>query len=289
MNSASPVSGVRVVSTGTVHMRPEHVGPTWKPMPLWLFTSKRWTGPRPINAFLIEHKAGLVLFDTGQDRASLLDPDYFPGRINKLVNARMGRFVAGPEDTLQAGLARFGYRPDDIDVVVLSHLHPDHIGGLPALRGAKIVVSGDEWATLSARLPESRGLYRSHIDLPGLRWQQVTPELLGAHAPASFSKGHDLFGDASMIVLPTPGHTPGSVSMLVRRSGQASLLLVGDLTYDADLLGACQLSGMGNRKRMRASIRQVNELRRAEPELIVLPAHDPSAAARLAADSGCDL
>jgi N-acyl homoserine lactone hydrolase len=283
MGSGGDVLRVRAISTGSVRMRPEHIGPTWKPMPLWLFTSTRWTDPRPIHAFVIEHREGLVLFDTGQNRAALLDPDYFPGRINKVVNARMGRFVAGPEDTLQAGLAALGYRPEDVDVVVLSHLHPDHVGGLPVLRGARILVSRDELATLSRRVPESRGLYRSHIDLPGLRWERVVPEPLGARAPASFPAGHDVFGDSSLTVLPTPGHTPGSVSMLVRRTGQAPLLLVGDLTYDAELLARGQVSGMGDKRQMRAVIAQVNELRRAEPDLLVLPAHDPDVAGLLPA------
>ena len=47
----------------------------------WLLTSRRWTAPRPINVYVIEHRDGLVLFDTGQDRASVTDPHDFPGGI----------------------------------------------------------------------------------------------------------------------------------------------------------------------------------------------------------------
>ena len=51
-----------------------------------------------------------------------------------------------------------------------------------------------------------------------------------------FGAGHDLFGDGSLVVLSTPGHTPGSMSLLVRRPGRPTLMMVGDLTYDFHVL-----------------------------------------------------
>ncbi len=79
MNVTDPIRRVSVVSTGQVQIRPDHVASTWRPTAVWLLTSRTWTRPRPINAYVIEHGEGLVLFDTGQDRASVTDPDYFPG------------------------------------------------------------------------------------------------------------------------------------------------------------------------------------------------------------------
>jgi N-acyl homoserine lactone hydrolase len=73
-----PIQRVSVVSTGTVQIRPQHVESTGSPLMWWLMTSRRWTEPRPINVYVIEHEKGLVLFDTGQDRASVTDPHYFP-------------------------------------------------------------------------------------------------------------------------------------------------------------------------------------------------------------------
>ena len=75
-----------------------------------------------------------------------------------------------------------------------------------------------------------------------------------------------------MLVLPTPGHTPGSVSLLVRRPGHAPLLMVGDLTYDDALLAAGKLPGVGDKQQMRQSVHMVNALRRTLPGLVVLPA-----------------
>jgi glyoxylase-like metal-dependent hydrolase (beta-lactamase superfamily II) len=105
---------------------------------------------------------------------------------------------------------------------------------------------------------------------------------LGDKAIEPFTTGHDLFGDSTLVLLPTPGHTPGSLSMLVRRPGKAPLLMVGDLTYDDRLLAEGHLPGVGNKGQMRQASQQVNELRRRLPGLVVLPAHDPGAAARLA-------
>jgi glyoxylase-like metal-dependent hydrolase (beta-lactamase superfamily II) len=110
------------------------------------------------------------------------------------------------------GLDRLGYTAGDVTTAVISHLHQDHIGGLAELSRADIVVSQAEWGTLSSPLPELRGLMRRHIDLPGLRWRRITPEPAQDPGLAPFRSGHDLFGDGSMVVLPTPGHTPGSLA-----------------------------------------------------------------------------
>ncbi|WP_280245976.1 N-acyl homoserine lactonase family protein [Nocardia abscessus] len=277
-----PISRVSVISTGTVAIRPEHVGPTWKNTYVWLFTSRRWTDPRPINAYVIEHREGVVLFDTGQDRASVTDPNYFPGGLNGLVYSRLAKFAIEPAQTLSAGMRRLGHSLGDIHTAVVSHLHQDHIGGLPVLGGSDIVIDRIEWESLYKPLPEARGLMPNHIGLPGLRWKQVEPEGLAEPALRPFDRGHDLFGDGSLVLLRTPGHTPGSLSMLVRRPGQHPLLMVGDLTYDDRLLTEGKLPGVGDKRQMRTSVHLVNELRAGLPGLVVLPAHDPGAGARLA-------
>ena len=169
---------------------------------------------------------------------------------------------------------------------VISHLHQDHIGGLAELDHADIVVSQAEWDTLCRPLPQLRGLMRRHIDLPGLRWRRIEPELTGDPGLAPFRAGHDLYGDGSLVLLPTPGHTPGSMSLLVRRPGLPPLMMVGDVTYDADLLEAGHVPGVGSRRRRRDTTAMINTLRQQHPGLVILPAHDPGAASRLAQATG---
>jgi glyoxylase-like metal-dependent hydrolase (beta-lactamase superfamily II) len=146
-----PISRVSVLSTGTVQVRPQHVKSTGSPLMWWLLTSRRWTPPRPINVYVIEHERGLVLFDTGQDRDSVIDPDYFPKGLTGHLYARLARFAIQPGETLTERLRGIGYEPSQVRTVVLSHLHQDHIGGLAELGDAEILVGAREWTELDTR------------------------------------------------------------------------------------------------------------------------------------------
>jgi glyoxylase-like metal-dependent hydrolase (beta-lactamase superfamily II) len=283
MTETDPVRRVSVVSTGAVEIRPQHVESDGTPLLWWLLTSRRWTQPLPINVYVIEHDKGLVLFDAGQDRASVTDPGYFPSGPTGLLYRRLARFDVGPSQTLTRQLAAIGYDIADVSTAVLSHLHQDHIGGLGELGHAEIIVSASEWEVLGKHGAEANGFMRRHIDLPGLRWNRLTMQPAKDSQLAPFQAAHDLFGDGSLVLLPTPGHTPGSMSLLVRRAGRAPLLMVGDVTYDVHRLEHERVPGVGSRAGLVKTTRAINALARRYPGLVVLPAHDPSAAGRLAA------
>jgi N-acyl homoserine lactone hydrolase len=221
------------------------------------------------------------LFDTGQDRASVTDDRYFPGGFTGVIYDRLAGFHIGEEETLAARFATLGYAPADVGTVILSHLHQDYMGGLPELRGAKLLVAQAEWAELSKLAPEPRGFLRSHIQLPGLTWSQIGFEPTHDPALAPFTHSMDIAGDGSLVPLPTPGHTPGPVSLLIRRRTRSPLLLVGDLTYGAELLEQRQLPGVGGRRQLVETTEKVLALKQRMPDLVILPAHDLTAAQRL--------
>jgi glyoxylase-like metal-dependent hydrolase (beta-lactamase superfamily II) len=279
--TADPVLAVSVVSTGTVEIHPEQPYGTRKPLYWWLLTSPRWTPPRPINAYIIEHAKGLILFDTGQDRASVTDDSYFPGGLVGYLYDRLARFHIKEADTLTAQLATLGYAPDDVDTAILSHLHQDHIGGLSELGAAELLVAAAEWEQLSGFGPELRGFLRKHITIPGLQWRQIGFEPTGDPGLAPFTESLDVMGDGSLVLVPTPGHTAWSMSLLIRRRERSPLLLVGDLTYGAELLLRGQVPGVGVHRQLVETTGKVLALKQTMPDLVILPAHDPTAARRL--------
>jgi glyoxylase-like metal-dependent hydrolase (beta-lactamase superfamily II) len=278
---AARITRVSRFSTGTVDIHPQHAYRGRSPMYWWILTSRRWLEARPINVYVIEHPDGVVVFDTGQDRASVTDPSYFPDGANGVIYRRLARFHVSEDETLTAGLEHLGYRTGDVTRAVVSHLHQDHIGGIGEIPGADLLVSEDEWRSLHRPMAEARGLLPAHIELPGAKWRPVSYEPVDDPALRPFTRGHDLFGDNVLTILPTPGHTSGSMSMLVRRSGGPPLLLVGDLTYDVHALERGVSGGVGNKRALHKTRAKVMALRANLPGMQILAAHDPAAAGLL--------
>lgn len=279
--STGPVRSVSVISTGSVEIHPQQVNGSRIPTMVWLIGSRQWTPPRPINAYVIEHADGLVLFDTGQDRASVTDPGYFPGGVTGFLYGRLARFRIEQEETLAAKLKAIGHDAGDVRLAILSHLHQDHIGGIRYLPRAEFIVADTEWRAMEQPRSELNGFLRRHIDLPGVRYRRIGFTPTDDPALAPFTSAHDVMGDGALVLLPVPGHTPGSTALLVRRPDRAPLLMVGDLTYGADLLESGRIPGVGDRAGLRTASAMVLRLKERHPDLVILPAHDPGAAERL--------
>lgn len=172
----------------------------------------------PVNVFAVEHPAGICLFDAGQ-AAQAAQAGYFPRWYPFF---RLARFELGPEDEAGAQLARIGLPPEDLRWVVLSHLHTDHAGGVAGVaRDAELIVSRTEWE----RARGAGGRLRGY--LPQYWPAKLQPRLVDGSL--------DLAGDGSLVVFPTPGHTPGHISLLVE-AGAQTYLLGGDAAPSAAAL-----------------------------------------------------
>ena len=177
----------------------------------------RWC---PIPAFLVEHpSAGALLIDTGLDASVLRDPaEQFGSVLRRLFVLR----VARGQDVISQARAR-GVEAGAIGTVVLTHLHYDHVGGAGQLPHATFLFDGREWApAVRGRMIE--GYRRGLVDRP-LDWR--TLEFAGATPGAGFSHTLDLFGDDSVRLVSTPGHSHGHLSVLLR-TASGPVLLVGD-------------------------------------------------------------
>lgn len=171
----------------------------------------------PIPAFVIEHPQGLIVFDTGFNRLVHQDlTSYFPSEALKPV-----KFHFSPQEELANQMRHAGFVPEDVQLVVNSHLHYDHCGGNALFPQATVLVQRIEWETANAASPEKAG-YR-HVDF---RTGQ-TVELIDGE--------RDIFGDGSLVLVPTVGHTPGHQSLHVRHAGGVAVL-AGDACYMADTL-----------------------------------------------------
>jgi glyoxylase-like metal-dependent hydrolase (beta-lactamase superfamily II) len=212
---------VRSFSTGRVRVRRatrgvrRYVGGDWSAETL------------PVNAFLVEHADGLCLFDTGQN-ARAAHSGYHPAWHPFL---RLARFELAPEDELATQLRAQGVEPAAVRWVVLSHLHTDHIGGVHAFPQADVLVSRIEWERAGGLAGRLRGY------LPQ-RWPHaVEPTLVDLTGPAigPFEGSFDLAGDGSLVLVATPGHTPGHMG-LVARDETSGVFLGGDVGHSTSEL-----------------------------------------------------
>ena len=126
--------------------------------------------------------------------------------------------------------------------------------------------------------PERHMVFRNYIDLPGLKWNKISLKPITDPSLKPFTHAHDLMGDGSMILLPTPGHCTGSLSMLIRSNGAPPILLIGDLSYGVELIERYQYPGTGNKKELKESFSKVLALKKKIPDLVVIASHDTRAA-----------
>ena len=135
-------------------------------------------------------------------------------------------------------------------------------------------MSAQEWAILSEAHPEYEWILQEHIEIPSAKWRQIEFKPTNDPLFQEFEGIHDVAGDGSMILLPTPGHTRGSMSMLIRQEGWDPIFLVGDLTYETALLEKDIVPGTGDRDTLRASFAKVRRLKERLPALTIVASHD---------------
>lgn len=179
----------------------------------------------PVYAFLVEQDGRRVLFDAGQT-ACATSPDWFPGWYPFF---RLFRFELAPEDEVAPQLRALGIDPTTLRYVILSHLHNDHVGGLDDVTNAEVLVHRLEWDRSLGLMGRLRGY------LPQYWPTGVKLTLVDFTGPpvGPFRGSYDVAGDETLVLVPTPGHTKGHASLLVRGGESGGWLLAGDLAHTA--------------------------------------------------------
>jgi len=210
----------------------------------------------PIPVFLIEHAKGRALFDTGLHPDCQHDPANRLGeRLTQLF--KIG-FSAGEE--VSARLEAIDRDPAKIDLVINSHFHFDHVGGNALIPNATMLVQRREWeAGMDPDTAARHGYNPRDFDL-GHKLRLVDGE-------------HDVFGDGSVICLPTHGHTLGHQSLKLRLDG-GEVVLAADACYFCRTLRERRLPRyVADREAMLASLDRLEALERGGARIFF--GHDP--------------
>jgi glyoxylase-like metal-dependent hydrolase (beta-lactamase superfamily II) len=226
----------------------------------------------PAPAFLIEHpSAGRILVDTGFHPSVAVDPKQNLGRLN----ARAFKPTLTAADAVPAQLRARGIDQSDVGTVLMTHLHSDHASGMSEFPGATFLFSLEEWeaATTTPR-PAFHGYVRRQFD-HAFEYRTVDFEH-GAYVDsfATFGRAVDVFGDGSVRLVYTPGHTFGHMSVVVRLSGREALI-AGDAIYSRRTLETGHKPyRMEDEHLFERSLREIQLYAEQTPDALIVPGHD---------------
>jgi N-acyl homoserine lactone hydrolase len=258
---------IHALSTGTVRVKHSFLFPkSGGRRQLSLFTPGAFSDPLPIHVWVVEHEGRRILIDTGET-----------GTANDVPFAK---FDVRANEELPAALASINLEPGDIDSVVLTHMHGDHMDGAVHLGELPVLVNAEEIAhTRTAGARFFRKVLRQPLPA-GVRFE---PMDLDGGPFGAFVACKPLIDDGRIIVVATPGHTPGHISVLCVDDDGHHVLLAGDATDTLEQLRARRHDAVGPKPAVTVATIDRILSHGAQQPTVFLPSHDPESAARLAA------
>ncbi len=253
---------VHALTTGTVSVKRSFLFAARGPRrQLNLFLPDEFSPPLPIHLWAIEHEGKLVLVDTGETA--------------RVRNIPFARFEVSPAQELPQVLAAAGLGPPD--VVLLTHMHGDHMDGAVHLEGP-VLVHEDELAytrTPAARLAQR--LLRQPVPA-GVDFQPVS---LPDGPFGAFPMSRSLSDDGRIVAVPTPGHTPGHMAVICVDDEGRHVMLAGDATDTLEQLRARRPDAVGPKPKV--SVETIDRIlaHAREHPTVYLPSHDPESEQRL--------
>jgi glyoxylase-like metal-dependent hydrolase (beta-lactamase superfamily II) len=167
------------------------------------------------TCWLIKHGREWLLWDTGVPESAINDPQGW-STLPKLIVYHLDKSITGQ-------LAAIGLKPGDVGRVAISHTHGDHIGNVALFPNSTIVMQGAEYRWIHS--PDGPNDNVNQL-------MALARKLLGTPKNLQLIEGDtDLFGDGSVTLISTPGHTPGHQSLLVHLRNSGFILLSGDVVH----------------------------------------------------------
>ncbi len=252
------------LSTGTVRLKHSflYASTGWRRQ-LDLLLPGEWSGPVPIHCWAVEHDGRLLLVDTGET-AEVRDIPF-------------ARFQVTRDDELPAMLGAAGLNLADVDTVVLTHMHGDHMDGAIHVSGP-VLVHEEELAftrTRTARVMSK--LLRQPVPA-GVDWK---PFALDGGPFGAFPRSRALTDDGRIVAVDTAGHTPGHVSIICIDDDGRHVMLAGDTSDTLEQLHALRADAVAPKPAVYvATLRRILEHGRAHPT-VYLPSHDTESLSRL--------
>jgi glyoxylase-like metal-dependent hydrolase (beta-lactamase superfamily II) len=170
------------------------------------------------TCYLIRHGKDVLLWDTGVPEQTISDPRGW-STLPSLI-------VYHIDKTISSQLAEVGLSPNDVNYVLVSHTHGDHIGNVGLFPNATVVMQKAEYDWINAPPPSDPNLNTLVTLARALLGQPKRLELISGDV--------DLFRDGSVTLLSTPGHTPGSQSLMVHLKNTGYVILSGDVAHLED-------------------------------------------------------
>ncbi len=236
----------------------------------------------PAGWALIEHpRHGPILFDCGYGAAARTA---MQRGMRSLYRRVIGACCAGQSDPSQL-LAEHGVRAEDVRTIVLSHFHPDHVGGLGEFPAAQCIVHADAWR----QVREGGRFNHLHAQI----WRELLPDdfatrlrVLDAQtqrpfhgALSGFGGGWDLFGDGSVLAFAMPGHAAGQLGLALTIDGER-VLLVADAFWRREQLDDprpppwwVRLVAIHDAHAYTETLRRLRGFRDDNPGAWIIPAH----------------
>lgn len=241
--------------------------------PLRILTDTQWTEWLPIYSWLIDHPEGIIVVDAGET-ARTSEPGYFPSWHPYYRTALQMNVKA--EDEIGPQLVRMGIQQKDVKKLVLTHFHTDHTGGLAHFPSSQILAPGADYELAKS----FSGRLLGYLPDRWPRWFAPTPIHFEHGQFGPFNRYFNITQAGDVIVVPTPGHTPGHVSVIVKRE-DVIYFLAGDTSYTQEhLLNRIPDGVSPNAAITLGTIDRILNLARSQP-LVYLPSHDPESVKRL--------